>query len=281
MSRRIRGVRRGLALLFLLAGGIAFVALDLSFSGGESSGSTLFSDFMRDALRPALGYERPDEVPGGAPSFLSGLARALVATLAFAAASLTLALLLALPLGFLASSNFWRRDPGAGRSRSPVGFTVQGAVRVLLAGMRSVHELLWCVLFLAALGLSPATGVIAIALPFAGTLARLFADMLDEVPGEAALGVRATGASSLEVLCVGVLPRALPDMAAYAFYRFECAVRSSAVLGFFGFETLGYGLKLSFENQHYREVWTYLYAMMALVLILEAWSAALRRRFVA
>jgi phosphonate transport system permease protein len=70
-------------------------------------------------------------------------------------------------------------------------------------------------------------------------------------------------------------------MAAYAFYRFECAVRSSAVLGFFGFETLGYGLELSFENLHFREVWTHLYALIALVLVLETWSASLRRRFVA
>jgi len=60
-----------------------------------------------------------------------------------------------------------------------------------------------------------------------------------------------------------------------------CAVRSSAILGFFGYETLGYYLRLSFENLHYREVWTYLYALLAMVLLLEGWSALLRRRFVA
>ena len=78
----------------------------------------------------------------------------------------------------------------------------------------------------------------------------------------------------------GLLPRASADMAAYAFYRFECAIRSSAILGFFGYETLGYYMRASFQNLHYREVWTYLYAMLALVLVLEAWSAAMRRRFV-
>ena len=64
----------------------------------------------------------------------------------------------------------------------------------------------------------------------------------------------------------GLLPRALPDMCAYAFYRFECAVRSSAVLGFFGFPTLGYSIAQSFENLHYGEVWTYLYMLMVLVI---------------
>jgi phosphonate transport system permease protein len=77
---------------------------------------------------------------------------------------------------------------------------------------------------------------------------------------------------------VGLLPRALPDMTAYAFYRFECAIRSSAILGFFGFPTLGYYLSASFENLYYREVWTYLYALFALVLVIEMTSARLRKR---
>jgi phosphonate transport system permease protein len=77
------------------------------------------------------------------------------------------------------------------------------------------------------------------------------------------------------------VPRALPDMCAYAFYRYECAVRSSAILGFFGFPTLGYSISASFDNLHYGEVWTYLYALMALVVAVELWSGALRRRFVA
>ena len=79
----------------------------------------------------------------------------------------------------------------------------------------------------------------------------------------------------------GILPRALPDMTAYAFYRYECAIRSSAILGFFGYPTLGYFLRASFENLHYREVWTYLYALLVLVLVLDGWSARLRERFVA
>ena len=66
---------------------------------------------------------------------------------------------------------------------------------------------------------------------------------------------------------------------AFATYRLECALRSSAVLGFFGFETLGYLLRQSFENLHYREVWSVIYALIALVLLLEAWSSRLRSRF--
>jgi phosphonate transport system permease protein len=93
--------------------------------------------------------------------------------------------------------------------------------------------------------------------------------------------MRDAGASPLQVFFVALVPRALPDMLAYAFYRFECALRSSAVLGFFGFPTLGYYIAASFENLVYGEVWTYLYALFILVATADWWSGALRRRFVA
>jgi phosphonate transport system permease protein len=147
--------------------------------------------------------------------------------------------------------------------------------------MRSVHELLWAVLFLAAFGLNSFGAVIAIAIPYGGTLAKIFSELLEEAPRESARALAQLGASPAQRFAFGLAPRALPDMCAYAFYRFECAVRSSAVLGFFGFPTLGYSIAQAFENLHYREVWTYLYALIALVLLLELWSASLRRRFVA
>jgi ABC-type phosphate/phosphonate transport system permease subunit len=58
-------------------------------------------------------------------------------------------------------------------------------------------------------------------------------------------------------------------------------LRASAVLGFFGFPTLGLFIRLSFDNLFYREVWTYLYTLFLLVALVDWWSGALRRRFVA
>jgi phosphonate transport system permease protein len=69
-------------------------------------------------------------------------------------------------------------------------------------------------------------------------------------------------------------------MIAYTLYRFECGLRSSAVMGFMGVLTLGYYIDASFENRHYHEVWTYLYALIALIVFFEKWSDAIRRRLV-
>jgi len=128
---------------------------------------------------------------------------------------------------------------------------IYGTLRALIAFMRSIHELLWAVLFLAAMGMSPLSAVIAIAIPYTGTLAKVFSEMLDEAPRGAAEALRAAGASSAQVFLFGLLPRALPDICAYTFYRFECALRSSAVLGFFGYPTLGFYISASFENLYY------------------------------
>ena len=92
--------------------------------------------------------------------------------------------------------------------------------------------------------------------------------------------MRAVGASAMQVYCIGLLPRALPDMTAYAFYRFECTLRSAAILGFFGFETLGYFIERAFLEGAYGETWSHLFALLLLVVAADWWSGAFRRSFV-
>ena len=273
--RRISG--RGLVLAALaLAALCAWILLDAPLSGlvPQSGGWRIVRGFFSHAFAPALEYE--EAVPEGTPPILLAGIAAARRTLVFAVAGMSLALVLGIVLGFLSSSSAW-----AGQRRSRLWLPVWAGARALIVGMRSVHELLWAVIFLAAFGLNTFGAVVAIAIPYGGTLAKIFGEMLEEAPRDSARALSELGAGPLQVFLFGRLPRALPDMAAYAFYRFECAVRSSAVLGFFGFPTLGYSIAQAFENLHYAEVWTYLYLLMALVVGIELWSGALRRRFVA
>lgn len=266
--------RATLTLGLLLAGALSWWGLGLSLGGllPQGGGASIAGDFFSAALTPALSYE--DTPPAETPPLLLTVAHAAYRTLIFAAAAMSLSLLMGLLFGFLAADTWWH-------NRGRWGRVVQWAVRALIAFLRSVHELLWAVIFLAAFGLNTGAAVLAISLPFGGTLAKIFSEMLDEAPHRGAEAIVELGGSSLQHFLFGLLPAAAPDMAAYAFYRFECAVRSAAILGFFGYPTLGYYLRLSFENLHYREVWTYVYAIVALVLLLEAWSGRLRKRFVA
>jgi phosphonate transport system permease protein len=274
-------------VLLVLLGLAAAVALDLSPAGlaPKEGGLRLLGEFMSRALSPALDYESAP--PDGAPPILAKALEAARRTVVFAAAGMSLALVVGLVLGYFASSAWWSEDLVGGRSgatrslRRLVGPVLWTAARATVVALRSVHELLWAVLFLAALGLNSATAVLAIALPYGGTLAKVFGELVDEAPRDASHALRQLGARGAQTFLLGLVPRALPDMCAYAFYRFECAIRSSAVLGFFGFETLGYSIKQSFENLHYGEVWLYLWTLFALVAAVELWSAKIRRRFVA
>jgi phosphonate transport system permease protein len=243
----------------------------------------LAKEFFARALSPALQYQSPN-LPSGIIPLPWKAAQAAFQTVLFAAAAMTLAVPAGLLLGFLAASSWWTQDPAGGGSRwfkllnRTIRPALYSAARALIAVMRSVHELMWAVLFLAAFGLLHLSAVIALAIPFAGVLAKIFSEMIDEAPRESAYALRGSGASPPQVFLFALLPRALPDMTAYTFYRFECALRSSAVLGFFGFPTLGYFIAASFENLYYGEVWTYLYALFALLVVVEWWSGLIRRR---
>lgn len=279
--------RRWVLLAITIAAVLAALTLKASLADlvPQRGGAELVRRFFARALTPAFDYE--GEVPEGTPPLLLAALAAMRRTLVFGVAAMSLALVGGVVLGFLGSSAWWsgaRAGGGSAWSRflyRAIAPSVWGAARVLIVGMRSVHELLWAVLFLAALGLNHVTAVVAIAIPYTGTLAKVFSEMIDEAPRDAAGALRAAGATNVQVFTLGLLPRALPDMCAYAFYRFECAIRSAAVLGFFGFPTLGYSISAAFENLHYGEVWTYLYALCVLVVGVELWSGALRRRFVA
>lgn len=285
MSRRpfVLGRRGAVLLAIVLAAAGALAVLDAPFRSlvPQTGGLGIVRSFFAAMFHPALAYESAP--PAGAPPILLEALGAARRTLVFAAAAMSLALAGGIALGFLGSTAWWSdelaRSPG--RWRKIVAASVWGATRVLIVGMRSVHELLWAVIFLAAFGMNTGAAVVSIAIPYAGTLAKVFSEMIDEAPRDSAFALRVAGAGPLQVFGFGLLPRALPDMCAYAFYRFECAVRSSAVLGFFGFPTLGYSISTAFENLHYSEVWTYLYALGGLVVGIEIWSGSLRRRFVA
>lgn len=285
-TRSWRGGRRYLLLAILTAGILAAWGLGLRPSqlliGPERL--KICTAFARAALTPAMNYEA-HSVPPGTPPFPLKVIAALGATIKYAAAAVSLSLVGGALLGFLGSSSWWppRRGPGRGGSehrilQSTALPALNASARFVMAVLRSMHEFIWALVFLAAFGYTPMVAVAAIAIPYCGTFGKVFSEILDESP----LGTRnvllASGAHPVPAFLFGVLPQALPDLLSYALYRFECALRSSAVLGFVGLPTLGYYLRLSFDNSHYREVWAYLYALMAIVIVFDVWGASIRKR---
>jgi phosphonate transport system permease protein len=251
-------------------------ALALAWRGSGGSLSALASPEARSA---ALDFARGFWPPAHDRELLLGLARPLAETCAIAVCGMGLALLLAAPLGLAATSPEVLAACGA--RVGPGRRVAHAAARAALAVMRSVPELVWALLFVRAIGLGPAAGVLAIGVAYGGVVGKVFADLLEGVPRAAAEALGAAGARPWSAFALGLLPSARPLLLSYTLYRFDCALRASAVLGLVGAGGLGQQLELSLRMLRYDEVATYVLALFALVAAVDLASQALRRRVAA
>jgi phosphonate transport system permease protein len=190
-------------------------------------------------------------------------------TMAYAVAGMTVALAIGFPAGLIASGTLTRRT-------WPRRLNV-GLARGVLAFLRAIHELVWAWLFVAAIGLSPLAAVLALGIPYGGILGRIFAELLQDVPEAPLRALRSAGAREWRVLLYGRLPMALPDMVSYGFYRLECGIRAVAIMSFVGLGGLGQKIQLSFDDLDYSRAWTYLFFLIALIVLVDLWSTLCRR----
>jgi phosphonate transport system permease protein len=145
------------------------------------------------------------------------------------------------------------------------------AVRMTCAALRSVHELFWGLLFMQWLGIHPAAGLLAIALPYTGVFAKVYAELAEEHRHDASpvLPRRADAGSRY---AYGLWPRLLPHLWSYSLYRLECGLRSSTVLGFIGLPTLGFHLETAFMQGEYAMAGGILLVFYGLILCIRHWA---------
>jgi phosphonate transport system permease protein len=143
-------------------------------------------------------------------------------------------------------------------------------VRAVCVVIRAIHELFWALIFLQMFGLSPLTGILAVAIPYAGIFAKVYSEILDEADARPASMV-APGAGRVALFFFARLPDSLPHLGSYTLYRLECGLRSSAVLGFVGVPTLGFHLETAFKQGQYAEVWALLILFYLMIATIRWW----------
>ncbi|MBA4175480.1 MAG: ABC transporter permease [Leptothrix sp. (in: Bacteria)] len=220
--------------------------------------------FLAGFLPPAHGAE-----------FLAMVARESWRTVAMATAGLTLALLLAVPMSLLSTRVLSISALAGPMARGP--FVLRQGVRWALIMLRSVPELVWALVFVRVVGLGPTAGVLAIALTYGGMLGKVYGEILESGETHAAQTLLRNGSSRLQAFCYGLLPQNAAELTSYTVYRWECAIRSSVVLGFIGAGGLGQELDGSMKMFNGGEVLTMLLVFMALVALADRVSAGLRR----
>jgi len=211
-------------------------------------------DFVRRMLPPD---------PRVLPAALTGA----VTTVEIALLGTVVAAALALPLGFLSARNV-----------APPG--VFYPARAMLNLFRSVDTLVYALIFVAAVGLGPFPGVLAVLAYTTTSLAKLYSEAIEGIDAGPVDAVTATGATRLQVLRYGVLPQVLPLFLSYVLYRLETNIRAATVLGFVGAGGIGFYLQTYLRMIDYPAASTTLLVTIAMVMVIDALSSRLRARLV-
>jgi phosphonate transport system permease protein len=179
------------------------------------------------------------------------------------------AVLLALPLAFLAANNF-----------TP-SMAVRFAVRRVFDFVRAVDSLIWSLIFIRAFGLGPLTGSLAIAITDMGSLGKLFSEALENIDRKQVEGVESTGASRLQQYRYGVIPQLLPVLVSQSLYYLESNTRSATIIGALGAGGIGLLLVQAIGTSRTWENVTYIILLiLMLVIAMDTLSGWLRQRLI-
>ncbi len=228
------------SLFFVLIAGAALIAADISI--------TTFDPWL-ELQHMAVGMVTPDFFS------LPDFGRALFNTISFALIGIAIAVVFGTILSF-----FFDYTP----------------VRLFAAFIRAIHELFWAFLFMPIVGLNSVCGILAIAIPYSGVFAKVYAEIRQEADQKPARALSGR-TSRFSGFLYTTLPLIYRDLKNYTSYRFECALRSSAILGFIGLPTLGYHLETAFREGVYSEAAALLYCFYLLIISLKFWD---RPRFI-
>jgi phosphonate transport system permease protein len=219
--------------------------------------------------------------PDLSAEFLRTVFRAVAQTTATAVAGTLLSISVALPLGVLATGTLWSRGVLVAANDGfayGVGWMASRLARTTLGFLRAVPDLVWALLFVAAVGLGSLAGTLALSLAYGGVLGRVYADVFEHVDPQLLEALQSTGATRMQIFLHGVWPQALPHLMAYTLYSFECCVRAAAVLGFVGAGGIGYEISVSMRLFEYGQVLTLLLVFIMLLTVTDAASRSLRAR---
>lgn len=213
--------------------------------------------------------------PAVATDFLWLVAKESWRTVAMATVGMTLALVVAIPLTLMSVRSLSVSAISGRMARGP--FWLRQCVRWTLIVLRSVPELVWALVFVRVVGLGPTAGVLAIALTYGGMLGKVYGEILESGESHVTENLLRNGSSRLQAFFYGLLPQNAAELTSYTVYRWECAIRSSVILGFVGAGGLGQQLDSSMKMFAGGEVLTMLAVFVALVALADRISAGLRR----
>lgn len=188
----------------------------------------------------------------------------MIATVNIAVVGTILAIVMALPVAYIGA-----------RNTTPNRYTY-GLGKLLIVASRSVHVIIWAIIFVIVFGTGTLAGILAVAFRSVGFLAKLLSEEIEEIDKTAVEAVDATGASGLKTMLFGVVPQVKPAFIGLSVYRWDINVREATIIGFVGAGGIGMQLQTQIDFFNWNGVLTILLAILAVVIFSELLSAWVR-----
>jgi phosphonate transport system permease protein len=255
-QRRERG-RQLLTWLAWLVGTAVFV-----FCWEVISRDTMWV-FVWDA--PAQGADLLGRMIPPRWSYLPRLWWPLWDTMNIATLGTVLAIVLAVPVAFLAA-----------RNTTPSVALVRPVALFVIVASRSINALIWALLLVSIIGPGVLAGILSIMLRSIGFVAKLLYEAIEEIDRAPVEAVAATGASRAQVVAYGIVPQVMPAFAGISVFRWDINIRESTVLGLVGAGGIGLHLQASVNVLAWNQVTVIFLVILATVLASEWVSARVR-----
>ena len=192
-------------------------------------------------------------------------------TIAAALTSWVISMFIGIFLGVLSTDLFWKSMPN---------FSFLGKfIKYSLAVPRSIHEVIWGILFIQIFGLNIWVAIISIVVPYSAITARVISEQLDSFDIQPLIALQQTGANSMSSFITILFPKLMPILSNYGSYRLECAIRGATLLGIFGLGGIGTELYLTLKSMEFREMWTCLWMLWFVIISLEKLIRFIRTNF--
>lgn len=152
--------------------------------------------------------------------------------------------------------------------------------RAIIIISRSVHELVWALIFVIAVGLGPLAGIMALSVRGIGFVSKVVSEEVEAIDVQPIEAIKATGANSLKVIILAVIPQIVPVFLGTLIFQWEIDLRRAAVVGVVG----GGGLGLAFHQAMIQYKWHDATAIVVILIVIvalgEVVSRMLRRRII-
>jgi phosphonate transport system permease protein len=202
-------------------------------------------------------------------SILLSLWEPALETVLMATLATLLGALMAIPVAWLGANNI-----------SPLGRFTYYVGRVLMTLSRSVHEVVWGLVFVAAVGLGALAGVLAMAVRSIGFISKTVAEAIEDVNKGPVEAMRAVGANRFQVLMFGIVPQVLPVIIGNVIFEWDVNIRRSTIMGLVGAGGLGLALHRQMASYNYGGIATVIFVILLLIVFGEVFSAWARRRVI-